>query len=89
VGKIVSVSGLVDITNSVSAAGSTVGISLPVASVFVDGFDANGLAITYSDPVNVNGHISADATNNRAQMDFLAPNTVAKSWRVQFTYEIK
>jgi hypothetical protein len=86
VGTVVTVSGRVDVDPT--AAGSTaLGISLPVASAFSTGNDCGGTAFS---PViaGQGAAIYADATNDRALMEWIAVDTSNRHMNFTFTYRI-
>jgi hypothetical protein len=81
----VTVSGRVTITPTAAAA-TTLGISLPIASNFSAGGACAGTAAV--GVTSTTGGISADTVNKRANLDFVAPATTARSWEYFFQYVI-
>jgi hypothetical protein len=88
VGNTVTVSGKVDI-DPTAAAATVLGISLPIASALANDFQ---LAGTLSAGIeSYAGSLKGDATNDRAQVDFVIPvtgSTANTSWFFSFTYLI-
>jgi hypothetical protein len=70
-----------------SAADTKVGISLPFASSMSSSRDVVGLAIQLVNQTI--GNITADTTNNRAELFFPSYGTGGRAWWGTFQYEIK
>ena len=85
VGATVTVSGKVTI-DPTAAAATELGISLPVASNFGAVEDCGGVA--FCTAVQQGGGITADITNDRAALRFLANNTTAQEMCFVFSYQI-
>lgn len=86
IGSVITVSGKIDIQPT-SATVTTIGISLPIASSFTNDYQAGGTASPGNELFA--GSIKADATNDRAQLDFSIPatgTTSTSSWFFTFTY---
>jgi len=87
IGNVVTVSGRVDIDPTVATISTQLGISLPIPTSF-SGEDLFGIATSPS----VQGYsaaIFADATNDRAQLQFVVGTDVAnRGWYFTFTYII-
>lgn len=87
VGKVVTVSGRVDVDPTANSVQTTLGISLPIASELTatnqcGGTAAHGLVAGYS------GYIIGDITNNRAQLQFIVGDNANRAWMFTFTYLI-
>lgn len=89
VGNVVTVSGVVAIDPTAATTFTSVGISLPIASNFAtnasecSGVAANANFLGYS------GAITADFTNDRAQLDFTVGTDVSnQAWSFTFTYVV-
>jgi hypothetical protein len=86
-GSVVTVSGYVAINPTAAASTFTqAGLSLPIASNFVDTLDLSGVATSFSGQV---GAIQADATNDRAMIEFNSGTTADTPFRYVFQYVIK
>ncbi len=83
VGKVVHVSGQVDIDPTAGAA-TELGISLPIPAAFTANRQLAGTAV--SSAVAESAAIRADATNDRAQLVWTATSTANNSWFFTFTY---
>lgn len=86
VGNIVTVSGLISVTATLTATSTQIGISLPIASNFAATTDCNGAA--GSAGATQVGRLLADVTNDRAQMNFLSVNTGGNGMGFTFQYEV-
>lgn len=87
VGNVVTVSGKVDITGTITLTSTTLGISLPVASNLANEQDLAGTA--FCPTVAGNGAaILADGTNDRATLKFVVTGVAADSYFYTFTYEV-
>lgn len=87
VGSTVTVSGRVDVNPTAAASALTqLGISLPIASNIANTNECGGTAIASA--VAGNGAILGDATNNRAELNFLAGFTTDQPMYFTFTYRI-
>jgi len=88
VGNTVTVSGKLDIDTA--AAGATkLGISLPIASNFTTNYDCAGGAFPDSTSTDISGAIIADATNDRAELNYSNTDFNNHSMWIHFTYQIK
>lgn len=89
VGDVVTVSGQVGVTATANNAETTIGISLPIASNFGNSYECGGTAYKQA---NTNaGHgaaIYADATNDRAEMDYYETHGAEDIFSFQFTYKV-
>lgn len=87
VGNTVTVGGQVDI-DPTAAGACSLGISLPWASALSASNQLGGTA--WAPVPGYGGSISADAANDRAQLDFTAAADVAnRSWFFSFTYRVQ
>lgn len=87
VGPTVTVSGKLDIDPTAGATLTQIGISLPVASALAAAEQVGGTAVAAVP--SYFGAISADAVNDRAQLDFTTAADVAnRSWFFSFTYRV-
>lgn len=86
VGSVVSVSGRLD-ANPTSAALTTIGISLPIASNFANTNECGGVAFC-NEIAGQGAAIFADSTNDRAQMQWLAVDTADHPMFFTFQYRI-
>lgn len=87
VGAVVTVSGRVDIDPTASSQ-TVLGISLPIASAF-SGLTQLGGTAACPDVAGYSASISADATNDRAQLVYICGADVAnRVWSFTFTYLI-
>lgn len=89
VGSVVMVSGRVDINPTAANTLTTLGISLPVASNFANANECGGTAATADDITDKAAAIFADATNDRATLQFkCGATTSAYNLFFQFSYRI-
>lgn len=65
---------------------TSLGISLPIASAFTAADDCRGIAAAGTSQRS--GSISADATNDRAQLDFASETIANTNFAFQFDYEV-
>lgn len=89
VGNMVTVSGQISVTPTTNNSEVTIGISLPVASNFGNSYELGGTA--YKQANTDAGHgasIYADATNNRAEMDYFETHGGGDTFSFSFTYQI-
>jgi hypothetical protein len=86
VGNWVFVSGTVFIDPTTVGVSTSVGISLPIASAFTAATDANGTA--GSAGVQQSGAIEADATNDRAQIRYIATDASGRNMWYSYGYTI-
>jgi hypothetical protein len=88
VGSVVTVSGRIDV-DPTAAVATQVGISLPIASDFTaaSGEECGGVAYCQT-VAGFGAAVYADVTNNRAQMEWIAVDTAARSMWFTFTYRI-
>ena len=87
VGTIVNVSGRVDMDPTLSATSTKLGISLPVASNLGAAEDCSGMAFA-SGIAGQGAAIVADATNDRAQMQFISADITNQAMYFVFQYQI-
>lgn len=89
VGNVVTVSGQMEVTATSNNAQTTIGISLPIASNFGTAYECGGAANTMSNTVaGHGGAIYADATNNRAELDYFETHGATDVFAFSFTYEV-
>ena len=89
VGNVVTVSGKIGVTPTANNTQTIIGISLPVASNFSSDTQAGGTAYTKANASAGHGaSIYADATNNRAEMDFFETVGASDTFAFTFTYEV-
>lgn len=87
VGNTVTVSGRVDVDPTIAATTTQLGISLPVASNFANSNECGGTA--FANAVAAQGAaIMADATNDRAQMEWKSGDITNQGMWFTFTYRI-
>lgn len=87
VGDLVTVSGRVDVDPTAAAPTQTqLGLSLPVASGFTADTQCGGVAAG-NDQLQV-GAIYADATNDRAELSFMAQVLTNEAFWFTFTYTV-
>lgn len=86
VGDVVTISGKVDVDPTVGGE-TKLGIDLPIASNFANAEDCGGTAFA-SGIAGQGAAIRADATNNRAEMIWIAADTTNQSMYFSFTYII-
>lgn len=87
VGNIVTVSGKVDIDPSLTSASTQLGISLPIASDFINQQSCAGTAFSPT-VANQGAAILGDATNNRAQLQYISTDTTLQPMFFTFVYEV-
>lgn len=89
-GSVVRVSGTIQIDPTAASVATTIGISLPIASNFTSFTQLSGRAARVQGTIGpLVAGITADSTNDRAQMTFLNDTDVAdRSWAFEFTYLI-
>lgn len=87
VGNTVTVSGKLDIDPTLTATSTQLGISLPVASNFGAAEDCGGVAFAPAIAA-MGGAILGDATNDRAQLEFIASDVNNNSMYFVFTYAV-
>ena len=85
VGATVTCSGKVDV-DPTAAAATELGISLPVASNF--GADEDCAGTAYNQAATEGGGISADITNDRAALKWVAVGTANRTLYFTFTYQV-
>jgi hypothetical protein len=78
----VVVSGILS-ANASAAGACKASITLPVPSDFQDVYDCNGVSLNFS------GVISADATNNVANVDWFVSGSGSVTLRFQLMYTIR
>ena len=87
VGNVVTVSGRADVDPT--AAGATrLDISLPIPSNFTDSANCGGVAAA-GDVAGFSARILADATNDRARVEWIATDTAVRALGFSFTYLIQ
>lgn len=87
VGSVVTVSGKLDIDPTLTATSTQLGISLPVASNIGANEDVGGTAFAPA-IAGMGAAILGDATNNRAQLQFISSDINNNSMYFSFTYRI-
>lgn len=87
VGNTITVSGAVEVNPTLTATSTKLGISLPVASNIGAAEDCSGTAFTPAIAA-MGAAIVGDATNDRAQMQWIASDVTAQSMFIQFQYQI-
>lgn len=87
VGDTVTVSGKVDVDPTVTATATQLGISLPVTSNFGAAEDCGGVAFA-SGVAGQGAAILGDATNNRAEMNWVATDVTNQPMYFTFTYQV-
>lgn len=87
VGNTVSVSGKVDIDPTLAATSTQLGISLPVASNLGAAEDCAGVAFA-SGVAGQGAAILGDATNNRAQLQYVSGDVTNQAMYFSFQYEV-
>lgn len=86
VGNTITVSGRVDIDPTAATTLTQVDISLPIASDFVNTFQAGGIAFS-SEVAGLGAAVAAETTNNRASILYTTGTDVAnRSFSFSFTY---
>ena len=89
VGNVVTVSGKIEVTPTLNNAQTTIGISLPIASNFASSQQCGGSSHTVANTVaGHGGAIYADATNDRAEMDYFETHGASDTFAFSFTYQI-
>jgi len=89
VGNTVTVAGQIDVTPTANNAQTTIGISLPIASAFTTAYQAGGSGHTVANTTA--GHVAsiqADATNDRAELDYYETHGATDTISYSFTYEV-
>lgn len=86
IGDVVTVSGKITIAATALLTSTSIGISLPVASSFANDFQCGGTGA----PIGVNsaGPIYADATNDRAEFNYVSADTTSRAFHFSFTYRV-
>lgn len=88
VGSVVTVSGSVAIDPTLTATQTQLGISLPIASNISDPTSVGGTA--FCPTIAAQGAaVLGDATNNRAEMDWIAADVTSQNMYYTFTYRIE
>ena len=87
VGNTVTMSGPVSLDAVAGATLTQLGISLPIASNFGAAEDCSGVAFCPA-VAGMGAAILADATNNRAQLEFISSDTNAQTMYCTATYQI-
>ena len=89
VGNTVTVSGLVELTPTANNTQTTIRISLPISSAFVNNYELGGTAHTIGNTTAGHGaSIEADATNDEALMDYYETHGVSDTFTFTFTYQV-
>lgn len=86
VGNVVSVSGKVSITPTASGTDTSLGMSLPIASDFVNDYSCAGAAYNRDVNRDVGCAIIGDATNNRAEFVLKPSTTNIRLYYFTFSY---
>ena len=86
VGDVVTVSGKITIQATALLTSTSIGISLPVASSFANDFQCGGTGA----PIGANsaGPIYADATNDRAEFNYVSADTTSRAFHFTFSYRV-
>ncbi len=87
VGNSVTVSGQVDVDPTLTATATELGISLPVASALTTAYQLGGTGAAIA-IAGMSAGIQADATNDRAQMKWIATDVTNQTMAYQFTYQV-
>lgn len=87
VGNVVTVSGQLDIDPTTTATLTTLGISLPIASDFTTAFQLGGTAAAIG-VADAAAGIQADATNNRATLQYVCTDVTNHTMTFTFTYQV-
>lgn len=87
VGNVVTVSGRIDIDPTVTATGTQLGISLPVASNFTSTDQSGGTAAATA-IAGQSAAIRSDATNDRAELIYNAVDITNQPMYFSFTYQV-
>jgi len=89
IGDVVTCGGRVDIDpTSAAPSYTTIGISLPVPSLFTAETDLSGTSVSFSSTVITPGHITADPATDMAVLGFLATSTSNLAHVFTFQYKI-
>jgi hypothetical protein len=88
IGDMVTVSGKFAADPTTAGIATELGISLPIASNFTSDNDLGGVAANYQ-AVGESGAVSADTSNDRAQMRWKSNRTANTGYWFIFMYEIK
>ena len=89
VGNVVTVSGKIEVTPTINNTQTTIGISLPIASNFANSNELGGTSHTVANTIAGHGAaIYADATNDRAEMDYFETHGASDTFAFSFTYKI-
>lgn len=89
VGNVVTVSGKIEVTPTLNNTQTAIGISLPIASNFANSGQCGGSSYTVANTVAGHGAaIYADATNDRAEMDYFETHGASDTFAFSFTYQI-
>lgn len=88
VGDVVLVSGKVTVDPAAAGVLTRLGISLPVASEFTDAGDCAGVAMVTAILGDTAG-IIADATNNRAEISWVATQPESQAMSLLFQYVVQ
>lgn len=89
VGNTVTVAGQIDITPTANNIQTTIGISLPIASAFTTAYQAGGSGHRIANTTAGHGaSIQADATNDRAELDYYETHGATDTITYQFTYQV-
>lgn len=87
VGSLVTVSGKCEVTTT-DALPTQLGISLPIASNFAQNYQAAGTSQADLAGTAVAGKVISDASNNRAELQFMGATTTLHTFWFQFSYQI-
>lgn len=87
VGAVVTVSGKIDIDVTATSTVTQVGLTLPVASNLANNNECAGTAVAQA-VQGLSGVILGDATNNRAQVEYISTDLANQTMFFHFTYRI-
>lgn len=87
VADVVTVSGRVDVDPTAAAAATQLGLSLPIASNLANANECAGVAFAPG-IAGQGAAILGDATNNRAQMEWVSADVTNQGMWFTFTYRI-
>jgi hypothetical protein len=89
VGNTVTVSGKIEITPTANSTQTTIGISLPIASVLVNDYEVGGVAHTSVNTTAGHGAaIYGDVANARAEMDYYETHGASDTFFFTFSYTV-
>lgn len=85
VGNVVTVSGKIDVDPTLALQATEVGVPLPIASDFANDYELAGINDA---TISQTGGMKADATNNRASINYSSTSVSNASLFYQYTYTI-